>query len=68
MHPALKQIIKDKLWRPAAKTGRQLRGHGLIRKIPKTPHDQLTDRGRQLGAALFAIWKASIKQLLAMVA
>jgi hypothetical protein len=71
LHPASEQATKDDLRRLSAKTSRQLRllrDHGLIRKIPKTHRYQLTERGRQLTAALFATRKANIKQLLAMAA
>jgi len=71
LHPTPKQATKDDLRRISAKTSRQLRllrDHGLIRKIPKTHRYQLTERGRQLTAALFATRKANIKQLLAMAA
>ena len=43
---------------------RLLRVHGVIRKIPKTHRDQLTERGRLLTAAVRATRDASIKQLL----
>lgn len=47
---------------------RLLRGHGLIKKVPKTHRYQLTDSGRELVVALSAASQASIKQLAALVA
>ncbi len=55
----------------AARIGRQLRllrAHGLIRRIAKTHRYQLTDRGRQLAAAVFAMRGANLKQLLEIAA
>jgi hypothetical protein len=47
---------------------RLLRGHGLIKKVPKTHRYQLTDKGRELVVALGAAAQASIRQLTALAA
>jgi len=43
---------------------RILRAHGVIRKVPHSHRYRLTDGGRRLTAALFAMRSASIKSLL----
>jgi hypothetical protein len=43
---------------------RLLRAHGLIRKLPRTHRYQVTDKGRQVIAALAAARNAGIAQLL----
>lgn len=56
------------LRRASAKISRQLRilrAHGLVAKIPNSHRYRLTHKGQLLSAALFAIRRASIKQLLA---
>lgn len=47
---------------------RLLRGHGLIRKVPKTHRYQLTEKGHELVVALSAAAHASIQQLTALAA
>jgi hypothetical protein len=47
---------------------RLLRGHGLIKKVPKTHRYQLTDKGRELVVALSAAARASVRQLTALAA
>ncbi len=47
---------------------RLLRDHGLVRKIPRRHRYHLTDKGRQLSAALNAMLSASTEQLLDMAA
>jgi hypothetical protein len=47
---------------------RLLRGHGLIRKVPKTHRYQLTGKGRELVVALSAAAQANIRQLTALAA
>lgn len=42
---------------------RMLRAHGLIRKVPRTHRYFVTDKGRQLIAALMAVGNANIAQL-----
>ncbi len=44
---------------------RMLRAHGILRKVPKSHRYRVTDRGRLLTAALFAVRAATVKQLLA---
>jgi hypothetical protein len=71
LHPAPNNATKAQLRQLSAKTSRQLRllrAHRVIRKIPKTHRYQLTERGKQLTAALFATRAANIKELLPMAA
>jgi hypothetical protein len=62
---------KQEARRLSARVGRQirlLRAHGLAQKIQKTHRYQLTERGQQLAAALFAARQATVSQLLALAA
>lgn len=47
---------------------RMLRGHGLLKKVPKTHRYQVTDRGRLILTALNAARCASTQQLVAQAA
>jgi hypothetical protein len=67
LRPSSRTSTKSEQRKLAAKITRQLRllrAHGVIRKINKTHRYQLTDRGRQLTAALRATRDAELKQLL----
>lgn len=67
LYPALCKISKSERQRVSAKLSRQLRllrAHGVIKKLNRTHRYQLTDRGRQITAALRATRDANIKQLL----
>lgn len=68
LYPTAKKLTDDEVRRLSGRVSRQLRmlrAHGIIRKVPKTHRYQVTDRGRRLTTALFAVRSASIKQLLA---
>lgn len=47
---------------------RMLRGHGLIRKVPRTHRYQVTESGRKILAALFSAWTAKVSQLTKLAA
>ena len=47
---------------------RLLRAHGLLKKIPKTHRYQLTDKGREVVAALNAAKHAGTKKLTELAA
>jgi hypothetical protein len=47
---------------------RLLRGHGLLKKVPKTHRYQVTDRGRLILTALNAVRHASTQKLVAQAA
>ena len=69
--PSSSAETKQQQRRAAAKIGRQirlLRAHGVVQKVQKSHLYRLTDKGRVLAAALFAVRGASIKQLLANAA
>lgn len=71
LQPGASKADKKLLRRLTARIGRQirlLRAHGLIHKVQKSHIYRLTDKGRLLTAALFAVRGASIKQLLAQAA
>ena len=62
---------KDHQRRLTAKIGRllrMLRAHGIVQKVQKSHLYKLTDKGRVLAAALFAVRGASIKSLLGQAA
>jgi hypothetical protein len=57
--------------RRSAQVSRQLRllrGHGLLKKVPKTHRYQVTDRGRLILTALNAVRHASTQKLVAQAA
>jgi hypothetical protein len=67
------QLAKDAAARKrrAAQISRQLRllrGHGLLKKVPKTHRYQVTDRGRLVLTALAAARRASTEKLVAQAA
>lgn len=71
LHQGSSTKSKEQQRRLAAKVGRQLRllrAHGVVQKVQKSHLYRLTDKGRTLTAALFAVRGASIKQLLASAA
>jgi hypothetical protein len=47
---------------------RLLRGHGLLKKVPKTHRYQVTDRGRVILTALGAVRHASTQKLIELAA
>jgi len=67
LHPSSCKPTRSEQQKLAAKVTRKLRllrAHGVIKKINKTHRYQLTDRGRQLTAAIRATRDAELKQLL----
>jgi hypothetical protein len=67
LYPASEHAVRPDPKRLSAKLSRSLRllrVHGVIKKIAKTHRYQLTDRGRQLTAALQATRNANLKHLL----
>ena len=71
IHRTSANLSASDIRRLSTKTSRQLRllrGHRVIKKIPKTHRYRLTPKGHLLTAALFAARGANIKQLLAVAA
>jgi hypothetical protein len=71
LHPNAGTKSKTEQRRLTARVGRRLRllrAHGIVQKVQKSHLYKLTDKGRVLTAALFAVRGASIKQLLASAA
>lgn len=67
IHPSIFKAEKKEQRRISAKISRQLRllrAHGIIKKIGKTYRYQLTNRGRQLTAAIQATRSAPLNQAL----
>jgi len=67
LYPTTKKMTEADIRRQSSRVSRllrMLRAHGVIRKVPRTHRYQVTDRGRQLTAALFAARNASIRRLL----